>query len=1438
MPAQRSADACRYAIGLDIGSTTAKIAAIDRCGNKVVFRDYRRHHARLARTAADLLDACRRKTGIEHAALAVCGSGAIPVAQALKARYVQEVVANAAAVSTLYPQTRCAIELGGQDAKVVFFRRSAESGETVASDMRMNGSCAGGTGAFIDEIAKLLGCEDGGLEPLAAQGQRVYDISGRCGVFAKTDIQPLRIQGASSADLALSAFHAIAKQTVGGLAQGLALTPPIIFEGGPLTYNPTLVRVFAERLDLAPDQVIVPDHPETIVAVGAAMSCDDADCISLAAAQAALRKLEQRSGDADAGRAKPLFATDEQRAAFEQRHRREAGVLASPPAGACVDAYIGVDVGSTTAKIALLDAGGNVFDTFYAHNDGHPIETVRDGLLAFEQAYRDRGQQLCVLGLGTTGYGEHMMETALGADRAAVETVAHARACTRYVPDATFLLDIGGQDMKAIWLEDGTIADIMLNEACSSGCGSFLETFAASLDVPIEHIAEQAFSSASPAQLGSRCTVFMTSTVITEQRRGKSTADIMAGLCRSIIENVFTKVVRVKSLDDLGNRVVVQGGTFENDAVLRALEEYLGRDVRRGPFPGLMGAIGAALLARDAKPQQTGFIGFDALRDLGYQVEAGSVCTGCANACSRSITRFSTGATFVTGNKCPRGAEAGAGGGARTRNAEPAPNLMAYRERLLFARYPANPVHASRGQDIGLPRVLEFWDSMPFWSTFLRALGFRVVFSSPTSAAQYESGLRFVASDTACLPAKLVHGHVLDLCRKGVDRIFFPHIMHLPPEGQDKESPYTCAMLMGYPTVVRNFQDPAASFDVAFDTPVFHWYTESDRRAQICDWARESLKVTREDAHAAFEQGAAALKEFRAKLAERGAAVLDRVHENAETAVVLAGRPYHTDPFVSHGIADALANAGMPVLPLDSLPTLSDVPLDNLLPEVTNNFHTRMLEGALIAANNPCLEYAQIVSFGCGHDAILSDEIARILRDVGGKHPLVLKTDETDAAGSIGIRVESFAETIRAKAPQEHRGGTPALRSPRNPYGIAYTEADKTRRTLLIPNISPEISLMLRGAMRSAGMRAEVLPLGGPEQIACGKRHTHNDICFPCQMVIGEAISALQSGAWNPDEVAVGMVKFRCDCRMSHYAALLRKALDQAGFRQVPILTTDPADSKGMHPGIAMLTPRSVVRAMWAAMMLDILQDIKRKTQPYERDEGRTELVFDTCIRDIASALEHGLRPALAAYRRAIDNLASVPVDTSTPKPRVLVTGELLVTYHPGSNFNIERYLVKQGMEVILPRMTDQLRKDFICQMAQVTDFAVDAGKEAFPVTALFDLAQTTLERIARRHPRFERTPGPARMYEEVADIVPKTLSCGEGWLMAAEIAHYASCGVRSFIILQPFGCLPNHVCGRGMTKRLKERFPGIQILPLDLDPDTSYANVENRLQMLIMSNA
>lgn len=1428
--------------GIDVGSTTVKLVIRDADTGEMVYSTYQRHFARQQETLKNILTELPAEFADQKMKGAVCGSGGKPVSRKLGLPFVQEVVANAAAVCELYPQAGTAIELGGQDAKVIFFQKDLKSGKLKTSDMRMNGSCAGGTGAFIDEIAALLNIDTSDFEDLASKGTTVYEISGRCGVFAKTDIQPLLIQGAPREDIALSAFHAIAKQTIGGLSQGLHLAPPIVFEGGPLTFNPTLIRVFAERLKLKEDEILIPEHPETIVALGTAIAADQ---LFEELEEVTVRELLERCGRSPEIQEEtepplpPLFQDDAKKEAFLDRHSKELGQTEAPVfENGILEAYLGIDSGSTTSKFVLIDRRERVIETFYAPNHGEPLRVICDGISRMAEKYEKQGIALKILGVGTTGYGEKMVAEAFHADFHIVETVAHAQGCMKFVPDVSFLLDIGGQDMKAIWVDDGVITDILLNEACSSGCGCFLENFASSLGMKAEEIAEAAFSSESPAKLGSRCTVFMNSTIINEQREGKQPADIMAGLCRSIIENVFTKVVRINNRDALGKRIVVQGGTFRNMAVLRAMEEYVGQEVTLAPYPGEMGALGAALLTRRhieeygyADGNGSSFIGLEKVRTFAYEVQNGISCDGCANRCKRTIMHFSGIGSYVTGNRCERG---------RTEHADQehtvtsaAPDLFADRERWLFEPYPYTPVREKQKERIGIPRTLEFWDSMPFWTTFFRALGYEVVLSHKSTRAQYEKGLPYVASDTICFPAKLVHGHILDLTEQKTDRIFMPYVMHMPPEGRDKLSPYVCSVVQGYPMVIKNGQDPMKNDGIFLDTPIFHWFREADRKKQICRYAIETLHADEKQADAAFRQAQAALVQFRDKLSAGAENIFSYAKEHDTFAVVLAGRPYHSDSFVSHDISKMFARRGIPVLPVDALPGLKEQDLSRTRIEVTNNFHTRMLSGAMIAAERADLEYVQLVSFGCGHDAILSDEIVRILKR-GKKSPLVLKIDESDAAGALDLRISSFIESVQIR--DKKRRGDYIVQPLPQPSPVKFYKPDKKKRTLLIPNISAEVSILLEGILEKEGFRVKTLDVGGLEQIRLGKKYVHNDICFPAQMVIGELIGELRKGQYQQSEVAVGMVKFQCDCRMSHYAGLLRKGLDSAGFTEVPVLTTDVNDTKDMHPGVYLLGIRAVLEAVWAFMMLDILTELCRKIRPYECTKGETDRVYQECVRRISDAMKSGIREARKEFEHCIDAMAGISYDRSRKKPVVFVTGELLVTYHPGSNFHIEQYLEKNGMETIFPRITDQLRKDFLASGVEIKDYHANIPPYPFLVSWLFDTIQDKLEKSAARHPLYEKGMKPKALYKGVQDIIPSTLSCGEGWLMAAEIAHYAKQGVHSFVILQPFGCLPNHICGRGVIKSLKEHYSDIQILPLDLDPDTSYANVENRLQMLLMN--
>ena len=1453
-------------IGIDVGSTTTKITVLDKTTESLLYSDYRRHHADQLASVLFAIRQAAEKFPDTKARIILTGSGAKPVAEAADTPYIQEVVANSIALKKTYETVGTAIELGGQDAKIIFFKTDSKTGALNVADMRMNGSCAGGTGAFIDEVASILQTPPEKMNELACKGTCVYDISGRCGVYAKTDIQPLLNQGVAKADIALSSFHAIAKQTIGGLAQGLDIKPPVVFEGGPLTFNPKLIDVFSERLNLKENERLVPEHPEIMVAYGAALSLNgmfkEADLEASDAPVTFLpltewvSRLEQVQEDAKKKQhsgqehAAPLFfSSKEEHDTFLKEHPKGDFTPAALTPGTTIRAWLGIDSGSTTTKFVLMGDDGKLLDFFYASNQGDPLTVAKNALITMRNRYRDAGVTLEILGCGSTGYGELLFSRAFSTEYHVVETVAHARAAFQYMPDITFLLDIGGQDMKAIWLDHGIITNILVNEACSSGCGSFLENFASTLKIPVTEIADAAFSSKNPAVLGSRCTVFMNSSIVTEQRNGKKPEDIMAGLCRSIIENVFTKVIRISNLDSLGDHIMVQGGTFRNDAVLRAFEQYTGKTIVRAPYPGMMGAIGAAILTKEAMADGTKkrtFIGLDAMDSFSYTQEANAPCPFCTNHCKRTIVRFPNGQSWVTNNRCERGEVLGDPKDPavqklqreRMEKRDKVPNCYKLRESLLWKDYPVPEHVTSRNLVIGIPRVLSFWETMPFWSTFFRSLGFTVRVSAPSSHKLYESGLSAVASDTVCFPAKLVHGHIRSLANMHVDRIFMPSITSVQSENKEKTSEWMCAIVKGYPLVIKNSDNPEHVLGIPFDNPLFHWYTKEDRNEQLTEYIHETYQVPESEIKEAICYADMAEDSFHQELLAEGERILKQVTEENRYAVILASRPYQNDPLVNHNLPEMFTSLGIPVLTADAVPGVNDVDLTNSRLDVVNNYHARMLGSAVIAAENPHLEYVQIVSFGCGHDAYLSDEIIRLMKQVSGKIPLVLKLDESEIQGPLRIRVRSFIETVRMQREKHEETPVHALT---DPYPVKYEKKDRKERIVLIPNTSHAFCRVMSAAMEKQGLRAEPLPIGRDEAIRLGKKYVHNDICFPAQIVIGEALAALKSGKYDGKDVAIATGKYIGDCRLTHYSALLRKALDDAGFSDVPILTNDDADFHNLHPGFR-LNLLSALRIAYALPMIDILEELLRKIRPYELTKGSADAAFEQAMDAVINGLSrHGVNGAKHGFAKAIGIMKQVPYDRSHPRPTVLIVGEYLLNFHPGANHDIEAFLEQNGFEIIEARMSDVIQKSYFYRDMQVREYHLHKQLQEklwYRMADLFfDLAHDTADKIASAHPLYDR---PAvrlpELVKESDPIIHHTFDAGEGVLIPGEILHHAAHGCRAFVILQPFGCLPNHVVGRGISKRLKELYPDVQILPLDYDPDVSFANIENRLQMLIMN--
>jgi len=1438
-------------VGIDVGSTTVKIAVLDPDDLQILHSRYERHNAEQAEAVRSLLIEAHDIFPEYEFIPTFCGSAGQPYAEITGGFFIQEVVANTLAIKAFYPETRTAVELGGQDAKVIFFDWDETRDQLSASDMRMNGSCAGGTGAFIDQIAELLHIKTEDFNAYAQRGKTVHEISGRCGVFAKTDISPLINQGVSREDIALSAFHALVKQTIGGLAQGMAFRSKVIFEGGPLTFNTVLVDVFTERIGLTAEEVIIPERPEIIVACGAALSprsfhAGKVNNYDKAEALESLQKYSCRTPD-QREFSQQFFADKEEQKAFNKRHPKLEIALPEPREGKRYPVWIGIDAGSTTAKFVMIDNEENLLDKFYAPNQGEPLEVVTRGLKKLRDRWIGAGAVLEIQGVGTTGYGENLFSRAYHADYHCVETVAHARAARKFASDVSFILDIGGQDMKAISLSEGIVSGIILNEACSAGCGSFLETYARSLGIPVENAAEIAFTAKNPSHLGSRCTVFMNSAIVTEQKIGSSSGDIIAGICRSIIENVFTKVIRISNFSHLGDKVMVQGGTFKNDAVLRALEQYIQRPVVRAPYPGEMGALGVALLCKEnTDGTASSFIGLKALDSFSYEKNPGQTCPFCTNHCSRTVVSFNDGSSYITGNRCERGEVLGdindEGVREKLKKSNDArnriPDMLSLPSKLLFADYKIAPLCEDRKIKIGIPRTLEFWSSAPFWHTLFQALGYEPVFSNPSSYRLFEKGLPFIPSDTVCFPAKLAHGHVESLIEKGVDRIFFPQMIQSPMENKSAERSFYCVILQGYPLVVEKSNETLERKGIAIDTPLFHWTNENLKKKQITEFLEKAYGVKSHLVRKAYALAQTVLSDCETRIADEGKHALDSLGEE-DFAVLVACRPYHLDPLINHGLSRHFTRQGIPVITLDSLETAHSADLADTRIDTVVGYHNRMLEAALQVAADKRLELVQIVSFGCGHDAVLSDEITRLLSEKSGKEPLILKLDEGDAAGPLQIRIKSFVETVKERR-KIHRLDhvKNIVRQAREVFPVKFTKEDKKNKTIYVPNLSPAFSKCMSAVLSASGYTVKPLPLADEAAINLGKKFVHNDICFPAQINIGEFLGGLADGSIDPKASALGIAKNCESCRARQYPALARKALDDSGYPEIPIITTGH-DNKSIHPGFKY-TFSQQLNSLWGLTITDALERMRRRIRPYEQEKGITEKVFDHSLDLVCKDVPHSWKSAMNHLENAISDFNAIGMEDVPRRPRVGVIGEILMNYHPSANGFIESYLEEHGMEVILPNLHDFFRKGNLVSR--------EMAKRQWTPSPFLDFLSNDLtgrvfdfvnSRVQKKMKGF-RLGDPSgtihNLAENVEGIIDITYRTGESWKIPGEIIEMEKEGIHSFVIVQPFGCLPNHITGRGFTKTLKKMLPHIQILSLDYDPDVSMANIENRLQMLIIN--
>jgi predicted CoA-substrate-specific enzyme activase len=1398
-----------YNVGLDVGSTTVKIAVLNY-KNELVYGKYERHYSDIKKTIANLITRTYKKLGEIKCTFTVTGSGGIGISNWLEIPFVQEVIAGTTTVEELIPETDVAIELGGEDAKIIYFRGGLEQ--------RMNGTCAGGTGAFIDQMASLLKTDATGLNELAKDYNTIYPIAARCGVFAKTDIQPLLNEGAPREDIAMSVLQAVVNQTISGLACGKPIRGNVAFLGGPLYFLSQLRERFKETLSLSDEQVVFPENSQLFVAMGAAMKSRSNKIIQL---KNLVNKIPtmHNSVSNEVQRLKPLFENEQDLKTFMERHNGHKVKKASLEAysGNC---YLGIDAGSTTTKVVLISEVGELLYSFYGSNEGNPLSQV---IKVIKDIYSKLPEEANIKYSTVTGYGEGLIKAALKVDLGEIETVAHYKAADFFLPGVDFILDIGGQDMKCLRIKDGVIDSILLNEACSSGCGSFIETFAHSLNLDVKEFASEALNSKAPVDLGSRCTVFMNSRVKQAQKEGVSVGDISAGLSYSVIKNALFKVIKIREPKEMGEKIIVQGGTFYNNAILRCFEQVAGREVVRPEIAGLMGAFGAALIAKERCGQEVStLLPLEEIKELNIETNV-KRCGLCANNCLLTINAFSEHRKFITGNRCERGA-------GEELQKENIPNLYDYKYKRVFDYVPLSKDKAKRGT-IGIPRVLNIYENYPFWFTFFTKLGFRVELSPRSSKKIYELGMETIPSESVCYPGKLVHGHIMSLVKQGVDSIFYPCIAYEKKEDKAADNHYNCPIVTSYPEVIRNNMDILKEKEVKILTPFLSLNDNGKLAKRLYD-ELTCFNIPLNEIREAVEQASEERINFELDIRKKGQEVLNYLKVTGKKGIVLSGRPYHVDPEINHGIPNIITSFGMAVLTEDSIADIGV--LERPLRIVDQwMYHSRLYRAAAFIATQPNLELVQLNSFGCGLDAVTIEQVQEILHDKG-KIYTVLKIDEGNNLGAAKIRIRSLKAAIEERERSTQKKGVIVSKESSKIKRVPFTKEMRKTHTILAPEMSPMHFQFVEEAFNACGYNLKVLPYADRELIDEGLRYVNNDACYPSIIVVGQIIHALKSGKYDLENTSVMISQTGGGCRATNYIGFLRKALKDAGFENIPVVSLN-AGGLEKNPGFS-LSLSLFNKAIMGLVYGDLLMRVLYKVRPYEVIKGSANKLYEKWIEECKASVRDG------SFKRFKKNIQAIVQQfdefeiNNEVKPKVGLVGEILVKFHPLANNYVVDIVEQEGAEAVMPDLTD-----FFLYCAHGNDFnakyLAGSKKARFVSNAVIKAIEYYRKPLKEALNNSFRFHGPATI-DELAKGAEPILSIGnqtgEGWFLTGEMVELINSGVENIICMQPFACLPNHVTGKGVIKALKEKYPLSNVTAIDYDPGASEVNQINRIKLML----
>ena len=1394
-----------YKLGIDIGSTTVKIAILDE-NNQILFSDYERHFANIQETLQQLLEKAVDKLGTFHVHPVITGSGGLTLATHLNVPFTQEVVAVSTALQDYAPQCDVAIELGGEDAKIIYF--------TNGVNQRMNGICAGGTGSFIDQMATLLQTDASGLNEYAKNYKSIYPIAARCGVFAKSDIQPLINEGATKEDLSASIFQAVVNQTISGLACGKPIRGNVAFLGGPLHFLSELKAAFIRTLSLAPDEIIAPEHSHLFAAVGSAMNYKEEVCVPV---EDIIKRLQGKIKlEFEVERMEPLFKNQEEYDTFQNRHaahKVETRSLAEYR-GNC---YLGIDAGSTTTKVALVGEDGKLLYSFYSSNNGSPLATT---IRAIREIYDRLPQGAKIVHSCSTGYGEALIKSALMLDEGEVETVSHFYAAAFFDPEVDCIIDIGGQDMKCIKIKNQTVDSVQLNEACSSGCGSFIETFAKSLNFSVQDFAKEALFAKHPIDLGTRCTVFMNSKVKQAQKEGAEVADISAGLAYSVIKNALYKVIKISDPGDLGKHIVVQGGTFYNDAVLRSFEKITGVDAVRPDIAGIMGAFGAALIARERYDgiSDSSMLSIDKINSLTYETKL-THCQGCTNHCYLTINKFSGNRQFITGNRCERGL-------GKEKSTEKLPNLFDYKLKRLFGYEPLSESEAVRGV-VGIPRVLNMYENYPFWFTFFTKLGYRVVLSPQSSRKIYELGIESIPSESECYPAKLAHGHVSWLIKQGVKFIFYPCIPYEHKEIDKTNNHYNCPIVTSYAENIKNNVEELITEHIDFRNPFLSFENEEILAKRLRE---EFPDIPKAEVTAAVSAAWKEMMQSKEDVRKKGEEVIKFLDETGKRGIVLAGRPYHVDPEINHGIPELINSYGIAVLTEDSISHLGKVDRPLIVMDQWM-YHSRLYAAASYVKTKDNLDLIQLNSFGCGLDAVTTDAVNDILTKAG-KIYTVLKIDEVNNLGAARIRVRSLLAALRVREKKHYHRKIESAAFER----VEFTPEMRENYTILCPQMSPIHFELLAPALNSCGYNFEVLDNDNKSSVDIGLKYVNNDACYPSLMVVGQIMSAVLSGKYDLHKTAIVITQTGGGCRASNYIGFIRRALTKAGLEYIPVISIS-AQGLESNSGFKYSLPM-LKKAMQAVVYGDVFMNVVYRTRPYEKVPGSVNALHEKwkniCIRQLTKdkVTMREFNKNIRSIVKEFDEIELLDIK----KPRVGIVGEILVKFMPAANNYLVDLLEAEGAEAVMPDLMG-----FLLYCAENANFKKDylgaSKKSAFINNSVIKLLEWFRKGAKQALKESKRFTPPATIQETAnlaKDLVSLGNQTGEGWLLTGEMIELIHNGASNIVCCQPFACLPNHIVGKGVIKELRAAFPEANIIAVDYDPGASEVNQLNRIKLML----